>query len=328
MIDVSIIICCYNGKPHLRPTLEHIANQQYDANMEVEFVFVDNASTDGSADFVKSVWEELHPNIVLRIIREDEPGLIYARRCGVRGAEGKYIIFCDDDNWLREDYVQTSYELMEQMPNVGVLGGQSVLSPDIEAPDWWEEQQGNYAVGKQLPQTGMANERGFICGAGMTTRTELAQKIFNDAYPFLLTGRKGDACLSGEDGEYCIRARMMGYDLYYSEDLFYWHDIDPKRMTQKYLEKLLDDFRAGGEIIGKYQYALEYSKKTRINHWWWLGIRIYNCLLARSTNKKRKRQLLYYHLNMLGLIRKTDNEFDIIKGYGSYALKLKAKAGC
>ena len=189
-MDLSIIICCFNGKSHLLPTLEHIAQQQYDANIEVELIFVDNASTDGSATYVQKVWEELHSNIVLRIVREAEPGLIYARRCGIWAAKGKYIIFCDDDNWLREDYVQTACKLMRQMPNVGVLCGQGDLAPGIVIPDWWEGNQCNYAAGKQLPCSGYANERGFLSGAGMTTRTELARKIFNDAYPFLLTGRK------------------------------------------------------------------------------------------------------------------------------------------
>lgn len=322
-MDISIIICCYNGKPYLRPALEYIAHQQYDASMYVEFIFVDNASTDGSADFVQKVWDELKAKIPLRIVREAEPGLIYARMAGVRTAKGKYVVFCDDDNWLREDYIQSAYELMEQMPYVGVLGGQSVLAPDIEAPVWWEEQQGNYAVGKQLPQTGIANERGFVYGAGMITRTELARKVFNDRYPFMLTGRKGDMCLSGEDWEYCTRAMMMGYDIYYSEDLFYWHDVDPKRMTLEYLAGLLKSFDNGAVIQEKYEYAMKFTNVGWQERLKWLLIRLWNYLTVSNTSKARKKQLLYYHLCMYGLTRKRDYEFDIIKGFMKYAREIK-----
>ena len=321
MVDISVILCCYNGKARLRLTLEHLAMQKVSPSLRCEFVFVDNASTDGSAEFVRSVWNELGASIELRIIREERAGLIYARECGVHAARGKYIIFCDDDNWLRDDYFQTAYDLIQQMPNVGVLGGQSVLSPGVEAPGWWEDQQGNYAVGRQLPNSGLANKRGYLYGAGMVTRTDLARKIFDDRYPFLLTGRKGDKCLSGEDGEYCTRVRFMGFDLFYSERLFYWHDVAPERLTHEQLQKLLQSFFACEIINNKYAYALNYVKQSRWNHIVWLFIRVGNYVFASSKNKNRKKELLYFHLYLMGLIRTKDFELEVIKNFMKYSQK-------
>ena len=312
MIDLSVIVCCYNGKGRLHQTIKHLALQK--TTLQWEFVLVDNASTDGSADYVESQWRELCPNVPLHVVLERQPGLVYARIAGVNVAQGKYIIFCDDDNWFREDYLQTAYELMEQMPNVGVLGGQSVLAPGIEAPAWWAKEQGNYAVGKQLPQSGIANDRGFIYGAGMVTRTDLARIIFDEHYPFLLTGRKGDQCLSGEDGEYCWRAMIAGYDLYYSENLFYYHDVAQSRLTNEQLEKLLQSFEMGTEISEKYHYAMHHVRSSTINKCKWLMIRVFNYLLAKKKYRLRKRQLLHYHAAICG-IGSEDKEFDIILGY-------------
>ena len=323
MIDISVILCTYNGRRRLRPTLEHLALQK--TNLQWELILVDNASTDGTAEYVQSQWDELHPSAPLRIITERQPGLAYARTAGVKACRSKYIIFCDDDNWLREDYLQTAYELMEQMPNVGVLGGQSVLVPGIKTPDWWEEQQRNYAVGKQMPQTGIANERGFVYGAGMVTRAELAQLIFNDAYPFLLTGRKGDMCLSGEDWEYCTRMRMMGYDIYYSEDLFFWHDINLSRLNKEYLNKLLISFEQGATIGEKYQYVITWGSNSLWQNVKWLFVRILNYLTATKNIRRRKKQLLYYHLCIMGLNLKPDIEFDIIENYMHYAKQKKLR---
>lgn len=320
MIDISVILCTYNGRSRLRPTLEHLALQE--TSLQWELILVDNASTDGTAAYVQSQWEELHPSAPLRIITERQPGLVYARIAGVNVTHGKYIIFCDDDNWLREDYIQNAYELMERMPNVGVLGGQSVLAPGIEAPTWWAEQQGNYAVGKQLPQSGIANERGFLYGAGMVTRTDLARIIFDEHYPFLLTGRKGEQCLSGEDWEYCTRMRMMGYDIYYREDLFYWHDINPKRLTSEYLVGLLNSFDSGAIIQEKYEYAIQFANISRLAKLKCLLIRLMN--VAVKENKERKQQLLDYHLFICGLNRKQDDEFYIIKEFVKYAQQFKA----
>lgn len=317
MLDISLILCCYNGKKRLRKTIEHLALQETD--LQWEFILVDNASTDSSVDFVQAIWDELHPKAELRIVRETKAGLVYARKAGVRAAKGKYIIFCDDDNWLREDYLQTAYNLMEAMPNVGVLGGQSVIAPHIETPIWWDEQQGNFAVGKQLEHTGIANERGFLYGAGMVTRADLAHKIFNDNYPFLLTGRKGDVCLSGEDGEYCTRARIMGYDLYYSEDLFYWHDVDASRLNTEYLQNLLCSFDAGAEVFEKYAYVIKYGKMTIFERTKLFFIRCWNFMNATRVNRIRKKQLLYFHLYMMGLIFTSDRELDIINSFFRYA---------
>lgn len=311
MLDISVILCTYNGRTRLRPTLEHLALQK--TNQQWELILVDNASTDGTAANVQSQWEELHPSAPLRIITERQPGLVYARTAGVKACRSKYIIFCDDDNWLREDYLQTAYELMEQMHSVGVLGGQSILAPGIEAPTWWAEQQGNYAVGKQLPQSGIANERGFLYGAGMVTRTELARKVFDDHYPFLLTGRKEDQTLSGEDWEYCRRIMLLGCDLYYSEKLFYWHDINPERLTVEQLHKLLQSFELSSATQEKYEYAQRFYKTSICGRFGWLCIRIWNYLVATNKQRARKKQLLQMHLCICGIYQ--DKEMNVIKGY-------------
>ena len=321
MNQVSVILCCYNGRSRLKPTIEHLLSQK--TNFLWELVFVDNASTDGSAEFVQDLWDEMSSGVGLRIVSEKKPGLVHARKCGVRAAKGKYIIFCDDDNWLREDYVQTAHNIMEKMPNVGVLGGQSVLASGITPPEWWDRQQGNYAVGKQLPQSGIANERGFLYGAGMVTRTELAKAIFDDRFPFLKTGRKGNQCLSGEDGEYCVRVLMIGFDLYYSEDLFYWHDILPSRLTKEQLCKLLLSFEEGADIDKKYAYAMKYVKQNRLSRIGWLIVRVWKYCFASSKSRVRKKELLYFHAYLMGFVYTPDNDFDVIKRFMLYAKKHK-----
>lgn len=290
---ISIILCCYNSVQKLPRTLEHLAKQKLSADLSYEVIVVDNASTDNTAEFALSYWGTLNSDVSLRVVREDTPGLVYARICGVHAAQYELLIFCDDDNWLREDYVQNAYDLMNQMPDVGVLGGQSVLAPHIDAPDWWEEHQGNYAVGKQLPLSGYANERGFLYGAGMVTRKSIAEKVLDLRYPFLLVGRKGDICLSGEDGEYCQRVMLMGLHLYYSEKLFYWHDISSSRLCREYLYQLLKSFEPGGVIIEKYYYIRRYYTQNSIQKLLILMKRLLLYIFAKENNRNRKRHLLH-----------------------------------
>lgn len=313
MKNVSIIVCCYNSALKLPKTLEHLAQQKVSVDLSYEVIVVDNASTDNTAEFAMSYWGTLNTNVLLRVVREETPGLIYARICGVKAAKNELLIFCDDDNWLREDYVQNAVDIMNTDTTIGALGGQSVLAPGIEAPVWWEEHQGNYAVGKQLPETGNANKRGFVYGAGMVTRTDLARIIFDKQYPFLLTGRKGSQCLSGEDWEYCQRTMMAGYDLYYDERLFYWHDINPSRLTEEQLSKLLHSFEMSSYIQEKYEYAQTFYRHSSLYNLLCLAIRLGNYFASKNHVKGRKKQLLKMHLSMFGLY--ADKDLDIIKKY-------------
>jgi glycosyltransferase involved in cell wall biosynthesis len=315
MKNVSIIVCCYNSALKLPKTLEYLAQQKVSKDLSYEVLVVDNASTDNTAELAISYWATLNTQVSLRVVREENPGLIYARICGVKAAKDELLIFRDDDNWLREDYVQNAVDLMKANPTIGALGGQSVLAPYIDAPDWWEEHQGNYAVGKQLPETGNANKRGFVYGAGLTTRKSIAKKIFDPEYPLLLTGRKGNQCLSGEDWEYCQRTLMLGYNLYYSEKLFYWHDVAFNRLTIDKLQELLRSFEFSKSIGEKYKYIQSFYFESAISKLLRLLNRCITYLFAKTHNKDRKLELLRYQLSLCKINNIKDIEMNNILGW-------------
>ena len=315
MKNVSIIVCCYNSALKLPKTLEHLAQQKVSADLSYEIIVVDNASTDNTAEFAISYWATLNTQVSLRVVREETPGLIYARICGVKAAKNELLIFCDDDNWLRDDYVQNAVDIMNADSTIGALGGQSVLSPSIEAPDWWEKHQGSFAVGKQMSHSGYADERGFLYGAGLVTRKSLAEKVFDLRYPFLLVGRKGDICLSGEDGEYCQRIMLMGLHLYYNEKLFYWHDISSSRLCREYLYQLLKSFEPGGVIIEKYCYIRRYYNQNSIQKLLILMKRLFLYIFAQKYNRDRKRYLLHMQACVCGCNIVYDSDIVNILGW-------------
>lgn len=313
--NASIIICCYNSAQKLQRTLAHVAKQRVSNNTKFEVIVVDNASTDNTGKVAKMIWEQLDSQIPLTVVCENQPGLVHARICGVKAAKYDLLIFCDDDNWLREDYVQNAIDIMNNDQNIGVLGGQSVLSPHIKAPDWWDEYQGNYAVGKQLPKTGLANQRGFLYGAGFVTRKNIAERVFDSEYPLLLTGRKGSECLSGEDWEYCQRTMLLGYNLFYSEDLFYWHDVAEERLTKEKLNQLLRSFDFSKIIGERYNYIQLFYRKSVPAKILLLFKRLINYTFAKSTRKNRKLELLKFQSKLCGFDFLKDNELDIIIGW-------------
>ena len=60
--------------------------------------------------------------ITARIVCEPELGLYAARHRAIRETDGDWIIFVDDDNELRPDYVSEGVRFISEHPEVGCFG--------------------------------------------------------------------------------------------------------------------------------------------------------------------------------------------------------------
>ena len=91
---VSILMNCYNGEEYLREAIESIYAQTYN-NWEI--IFVDNCSTDNSAEISK-----LYNDGRLKYYQtEKNIPLGAARNFGLKFVNGKYLAFLDtDDIWM------------------------------------------------------------------------------------------------------------------------------------------------------------------------------------------------------------------------------------
>ena len=96
--DVSVVIVNWNGRRFLDACLEAVRAQE---GVAFETILVDNASADGSAEFV----EERFPWV--RVIRlAENRGFAGGNNAGVREARGRYVAFLNNDTaadpgWLR-----------------------------------------------------------------------------------------------------------------------------------------------------------------------------------------------------------------------------------
>ena len=72
-LGVSFLLCTYNGANRLAETLACLAAQDAPAGIPWEIVFVDNASTDGSAIVAQEFWEGLGAPAPLRQLASQGP---------------------------------------------------------------------------------------------------------------------------------------------------------------------------------------------------------------------------------------------------------------
>jgi len=269
---VSIIICCYNSSLRIEKTLQYIANQKVNS-INCEVILIDNASSDNTGDVAKLVWSEIqNSEINFHIIHEPSPGLSYARTRGVLAANFEYLIFCDDDNWLDENYIQTAFNLFKLNTDIAILGGAGVpeFEDALSVPVWFDKFYHGYAVGPIADKESYVNN---VYGAAMAVRKSYFKKIVG-IYPMLLDGRKQQRLTAGDDAEICLRMRLAGYKILFSPQLTFIHFLTIKRLNWNYLKKLHMGFARSHVILNLYERALN-SDDDKLPPFYWLKKALY-----------------------------------------------------
>ncbi len=320
MTGVSIIICCFNSEKRLANTLYHIAKQKITSFINWEIIVVDNNSTDNTITTAYNEWNKYTTTANFQVVTESVQGLAAARNRGVKESTYDYLLFCDDDNWLCENYVSIAYELLTNNPKIGIIGGQSEASTDSNTtlPKWFNAVSNSYAVGKQCNSSGDATSRKFLWGAGMVIRKNL-YSLVHKKNPSLLIGRKGEELSSGEDAELCARIILLGYTLYYDEKLFYHHFISAERLTKTYFKNLIQGHKKSYDLIKYYWDYIDYINQPKNVKWEITKESIYRILLSflKTQNFNRK----YYFLRLYLLWKNVD--FKLANSYEKIVNKYK-----
>lgn len=111
---VSVITVNFNGIRFLNNFFESVKNLHYD---NIELIFVDNVSTDGSVDYVRQNW----PGVKL-IDNKENLGFSIANNIAAENANGEYLFFLNNDTKVHSD---TVFELVKNMsvnPGLGICG--------------------------------------------------------------------------------------------------------------------------------------------------------------------------------------------------------------
>jgi glycosyltransferase involved in cell wall biosynthesis len=234
-MDVSVIICCYNSSSRLAPTLEHLANQKIEG-LDCELLIVDNNCSDDTVDVAREVWSENGSPFTLKLVKENNPGLSNARKAGVLAAQGEIIIFCDDDNWLDQNYVKLAFDLFQKDDRIFGACGFCEPVAEISLPNWFNQYAPFYACG--LPQL-ENNHLLTLRGAGMIVRANILKALYSEGMSHFSSDRRGADLSSGGDDEISFWLIRVGGKLVYYESLQLKHFMEERRLTVEYRERLV-----------------------------------------------------------------------------------------
>ena len=113
---VSVIVAVYNQEPYVGKCLRSICSQTY---QNLQIVVVNDGSTDGSLRIINK-YSDVDNRIV--VISKENEGLAFARRDGLKVAEGEYVVFVDSDDYLLLTAIEDLVELSENYQVDSVIG--------------------------------------------------------------------------------------------------------------------------------------------------------------------------------------------------------------
>ena len=90
---ISIIVPVYNAEKTLRRCVRSLMGQTY---RNLEIILVNDGSKDGSLGLCREFAGE---DARIRVIDQPNGGVSSARNAGLDAATGKFVMFCDSDDW-------------------------------------------------------------------------------------------------------------------------------------------------------------------------------------------------------------------------------------
>ncbi|KAB0670421.1 glycosyltransferase family 2 protein [Oryzomonas sagensis] len=123
-MDVSVIIVNFRTRELLQHCIRSILD--WSAGVEYEVIVVDNASNDGSAEMVESVY----PGVRV-LASEENIGFGGGNNAGVALAHGKYCLLLNPDTLLQNNALKILFDFMERPESKAIAAcGASLLDED------------------------------------------------------------------------------------------------------------------------------------------------------------------------------------------------------
>ena len=129
---VSIVMAVHNGKKYLAESIDSILSQTF---RDLEFIIVDDGSSDGSAEILNgyaSMDERIH------LIKQERQGLTNSLNTGIRLSQGEFIARMDADDVSAPMRLQAQVDYLSNHPDVVCVGAQALkIDEDGDPVEPW-----------------------------------------------------------------------------------------------------------------------------------------------------------------------------------------------
>lgn len=215
MPEISVIVPVYNTEKYLHRCVDSILAQTF---TDFELILVD----DGSPDNCPAICDEYAAmDSRVRVIHKANGGVSSARNAGLDAACGKYIMFCDSDDYVDCDWCRELYRAISAHPTSSIVSNFMRVRPD----------KMTIAVSPEL-HTGdkLSYYEIFLTGLSGTTCTKIYDHKILDEHKI----RFNPNVRIGEDVGFNVQYhRYCDTIIYISKPLYYYRD-NPKSALNSY----------------------------------------------------------------------------------------------
>ena len=209
MVQLSIVIITWNQLSYLRDCLCSL--QPVMQRKDVEVIVVDNGSEDGTCQYLTVNY----PQIYLHI-NDCKKGLAYARNRGLELAQGKKVLFLDNDTVVNENAISGMEIYLDEHSKVGLcacrlVDSNSQVQDSFKPfPGLWLKIKNVLGITKtnapDLQTVTSPIEPVYVIGACQMIRREVIERI----------GLLDENIFYGpEDADYCMRIAAEGWKVVY-----------------------------------------------------------------------------------------------------------------
>ena len=249
---VSVIVLTYNNLRFTKACLKSLGENTRYPNWEL--VLVDNASTDGSRDFLV---EYAQDKGWVKLVQNDRNlGFAAGNNRGLETATGEYLVVLNNDTYVTRGWLLDLVRHLQKDPQLGLIGAVTnnignEAKIDIHYEDMAEMQQAAHAYTRHHAREELdVRMVAFFC-------TAMRQSLFETVGG--LDERFGLGFF--EDDDYCKRVAAEGYRIAIAEDVFVHHHLsasfdkvdDRKRQALFDRNKALYEEKWGAWIPHRYR---------------------------------------------------------------------------
>lgn len=108
MVKISIIIPAYNVENHIRKTISSVILQDF---KDIEVIVINDGSTDNTQNVIEDL---LKVDDRIKLINTSNNGVSSARNIGLSNSNGKYVMFVDGDDWIKENALTNLWGFAEK----------------------------------------------------------------------------------------------------------------------------------------------------------------------------------------------------------------------
>lgn len=156
-IKISVIIPVYNVEPWIGECIESLKCQRQDG---LEFIFVDDRSTDNSMRLVEEWAAEDERVRILRNKENSGPGP--SRNVGIEAARGDYLSFIDPDDLVSDDFYELLYSKAKET-DCDIVKGVRISFKDGEHAKKKGGMHVTSIVNKRIEERGREEKPLFLC---------------------------------------------------------------------------------------------------------------------------------------------------------------------